>query len=104
MAALYTENAVLLPPNSEIIRGRQGIKEFWDASIQMGVKDCVLTTVELSGSGDIVNEMGKYALKIQPKGQEPVEDKGKYVVVWKLTADGWKLHWDIWNSNMPPQK
>ena len=104
VAALYTKDAVLLPPNSEMIRGRPGIKEFWGAFMQMGAIDGVLTTVELSGSGDTVNEIGKYTLKIQPEGQEPVEERGKYVVVWKRTADGWKMHWDIWNSSMPPQQ
>jgi len=104
VAALYTEDAILLPPNSEMIRGRRGIGKFWGAAIQMGVKDAVLTTVELSGSGDTVHEVGNYTLKISQKGQKPVEDKGKYIVIWKHTASGWKLHRDIWNSNMPPQK
>jgi len=103
-AAAYTEDAVICPPNREMIRGRQGIEEFWGAAMRMGVKGVVLTTVELSGNGDTVQELGKYALKIQPQGKEPVEDKGKYVVVWKRTAEGWKYHWDIWNSSMPPQK
>ena len=101
VAALYTEDAVILPPNSEMIRGMQGIEKFWRVAIQMGVKDAVLTTVELSGSGDTINEMGNYTLKIQPKGQKPIEDKGKYIVIWKHTAYGWKIHRDIWNTNLP---
>jgi len=32
--------------------------------------------------------MGEYLLKIQPEGQEPIEDEGKYIVVWKLTDEG----------------
>ena len=104
VAALYTDDAILLPPNSEMIRGRQGIEKFWRAAIQMGVKDAVLTTMELSGSGDIIHEIGNYTLKIHPEGQQPIEDKGKYIVIWKNTAYGWKLHRDIWNTNLPPQK
>lgn len=103
VAALYTEDAVLLPPNSEMIQGRQKIEEFWSIAMQMGVKDVVLTTVELSKvCGDTVHEMGNYTLKIHPIGKKPIEDKGKYIVIWKHTADGWKLHRDIWNSNLPP--
>jgi uncharacterized protein (TIGR02246 family) len=104
VAALYTDDAILLPPNSEMIRGRQGIEKFWRAVMQMGVKDGVLTTGELSGTGDTIHEIGNYTLKIHPEGQQPIEDKGKYIVIWKHTASGWKLHRDIWNSNMPPQK
>lgn len=76
VAALYTEDAVLLPPNSEMIRGRQKIEEFWSTAMQMGVKDVVLTTVELSKvCGDTVHEMGNYTLKIHLKGKKPIEDK-----------------------------
>lgn len=103
LAALYTEDAVLLPPNSEKIQGRKGVEEFWGGAMtQLGLKDAILTTVELFGTGDTLTEVGNYTLKIQPAGQEPVEDKGKYVVIWKQTAEGWKLHRDIWNSNLPP--
>jgi len=103
LAALYTEDATLMPPNSEMIKGRQEIEEFWKTSMQMGVKDAILTTVDASGSGNLAYEIGKYTIKIQPEGQEPIEALGKYVAVWKLQADGsWKLHIDIWNSSMPP--
>ena len=103
IAALYTDDATVLPPNSDMIQGRQGIEESWNATIQMGVKDAVLTTEDVFGSGDLVYEIGKYTITIQPEGQEePIEDMGKYVVVWKLQEDGsWKLHVDIWNTSMP---
>ena len=105
LAALYTEDAALLPPDSDMIQGKQGIEEFWSGGLQMGIKDAVLTTLDVSGSGDLAYEIGKVALTIQPEGQEPMEQKGKYVVVWKQQEDGsWKLHVDIWNSSIPPQK
>ncbi|MCW3992020.1 MAG: DUF4440 domain-containing protein [Candidatus Bathyarchaeota archaeon] len=104
LAALYTEDACLMPANFEMIRGREAVKEFWGGAISgLGLKDAILTTIELIGVGDTVTELGEYRLKIQPEGQEPVEDKGKYVVVWKQTDEGWKLHWDIWNTSLPAQ-
>ncbi len=103
VAALYTEDAVLLPPNAERIKGKHKITEYWRTLVQAGVKEAVLTTEEVSGSGDMVQELGNYYIKIQPEGGTPSEDKGKYIVIWKKTSEGWKLHWDIWNSNMPPR-
>ena len=103
-ASVYAEDAVICPPNSEMIRGRKAITEFWDSVMKMGAKEAVLTTVELSGSGNTLHELGTGLLKIYPEGQEPVEQRVKYVVVWTLTADGWKYQWDIWNSSMPPQQ
>jgi len=72
--------------------------------IEQGVKDLTVNTEELIGSGDTYTEFGSYALKLQPKGQNTLEDKGNYVQVWIKTADGWKVHRDIWNSSLPPSK
>ncbi len=105
LAALYTMDACLLPPNSGLIRGRKNIEGFWGGAISgLGLKDAVLTTVELHGTGDIVTEVGEYLLKIQPEGKTEMEDKGKYVVAWKHTPEGWKLHRDIWNTSLPAQQ
>ncbi len=102
---LYTEDAILMPPNFEPIRGREGTQKFWDGAIKMGVKEAVLRTVELNEKGDTVEEVGNYTLKIQPEGQDSFEDRGKYVVLWKQGTDGkWRLHRDIWNSSLPSKK
>jgi uncharacterized protein (TIGR02246 family) len=104
LVALYTEDATLLPPDSNMIKGKAGIEAFWKGGLQMGIKDAVLTTVDVFGGGDLAYEIGRFALKIQPAGAEPLEQKGKYVVVWKRTPEGaWKLHIDIWNSVPPSQ-
>ena len=103
VGALYTEDACLLPPNSEIIRGRQAIQDFLGIVMQqMGWKDTILTTVELVGSGDIINEIGNFKTTFHPEGKERIENKGKYVVLWKRKTEGWKMHWDIWNTSLPP--
>jgi uncharacterized protein (TIGR02246 family) len=105
VGALYTSDALLMPPNSEMIRGRQDTQRFWDGAIKMGVKDAVLKTVEIQRMGDTVHEVGNYTLKIHPQGSSPFEDKGKYVVLWKKDSDGtWRLHRDIWNSSLPGKK
>jgi len=102
IAALYTDDATLLPPNSEMIKGKPGIEAFWKGGLDMGIKDAVLTAVEVFAMGDLAYEIGKYDLKIQPAGQAVLADSGKYIVIWKKQADGsWKLHVDIWNTNLP---
>jgi uncharacterized protein (TIGR02246 family) len=102
VATLYTDDATLLPPNNEMLHGKQKIQEFWSGGIQMGLKDVAFAIVDVGGSGDTAYEIGKYSLTIQPEGQAAMTDSGKYVVVWKRQADGtWKLHVDIWNSSMP---
>ena len=104
LASLYTEDARILPPNSEMIQGREGIEAYWDGGFQMGIKDIVLTTVDVMGMGDMVCEIGKAVVSIQPEGMDAIEDMAKYLVVWKKDMDGtWKLHVDIWNTSLPAQ-
>ena len=102
VAAMYTDDATILPPNGEMIQGREGFQGFFTGAIEGGMKDFTLTTVDVGWSGDTAYEIGKYTLKIQPEGQEGTTDAGKYVLVWKRQPDGaWKIHADIWNSSMP---
>ena len=55
MAALYTENAQLLPSNSEFITGREQIAGFWQQVMDMGIKTAELETLEVRRSrGDRV--------------------------------------------------
>ncbi len=102
LAALYTEDATLLPPNSEAIRGRQGIEAFFKAGMQMGISEATLETVDVEYLGDVAYEVGAYTMKIEPEGGQATADKGKYVVVWKRDGDGpWQLAVDMWNTNTP---
>lgn len=98
MAALYTENGQVLPPNSDAVSGRSAIQSFWHGAIQMGIKAVRLETLEVEGQGTTANEVGRFTLQGE-NGQ--VVDSGKYVVIWKQEAGQWKLHRDIWNSSKP---
>jgi uncharacterized protein (TIGR02246 family) len=103
IANLYTNDGVLLPAGMNIIQGRKAVEEFWGGAIKgMGLKDAILKTIDILGSGDTYTERGEYVLKMVSAGKS-MEDKGKYIVVWKNTPDGWKLHWDIWNTNLAPK-
>lgn len=97
MGRLYTKNGQLLPANSDIITGTEGIQAFWQAVMNMGIKTANLDTVELEEHGDTAIEVGRYTLG-GDGGQ--VLDQGKYVVIWKNDGGQWKLHRDIWNTSM----
>ena len=104
LASLYAEDARLLPPNSEMIQGREGVEAYFAGGFQMGIKDIVLTTVDLMAMGDMACEIGKAELTVQPEGMDAIQDTGKYVVIWKKATDGaWKLFIDIWNTDLPLQ-
>lgn len=104
LAGLYTDDAQLLAPNTPQLQGRAAIaKVFGEWFTQMKITDFKLSAADLIPAGDYAVETGAYAMTMQLKGETaPVTDKGKYIVVWKRGADGsWKLHRDVWNSDLP---
>jgi len=98
VAALYTEDAKLLPPNSDFVAGREAITGVWKSMLDSGVKEVKLETVEVTGMGDSGVEVGTYET-MDAEGK--VTDKGKFMVFWKKVGSAWKLHRDIWNTSMP---
>jgi ketosteroid isomerase-like protein len=101
LAAMYTPNAQLFPMHREIVSGIEAIQQFWQGVMASGVKGATLTTLEVDEQGDTAYEVGKYELR--GEGNK-VLDHGKYVVVWKRVQGQWRLHRDIWNSNLPAPK
>jgi ketosteroid isomerase-like protein len=103
-AALCTGDTILSPPNSKMIQGKKATEEYWRTTwAQLKITDFKMAIVDLFGQGNLVYEVGGYSIKFQIQGKDGV-DEGKYVVVWKETADkAWKKYIDIWNSSLPAQ-
>ncbi len=98
VAANYTDDAALMPPEAARINGREGIQGFWQALIDAGIRDVALTTQEVDEFGDVANEVGTISATAPSEDGGRVQLAGKYVVVWKRGGDGtWRLHRDIWN-------
>jgi len=96
LASLYTEDAWLISQTGDMFKGKEGIEAFWAGVFQMGMKEVVLTTVDVMRMDDMVGEFGKADLTIKPEGQDEIKSVGKYLVIWKKAADGtWKLYADI---------
>lgn len=98
VAALYTEDGQLLPPNSDFVTGRQAIQTVFQGLMDAGIKGAKLESVEVEAYGDTAMEVGKYTL--QGEGGQ-VLDRGKYIVIWKRVEGQWRLHRDIFNSSQP---
>ena len=97
VAALYTEDAYVLPPGSPMVKGRAAIEAFWRQAAQQ-MTDAKLATVDVLPLGrSAAREIGTVTLKT--KSQPPQEIVGKYVVVWRRIGRDWKLATDIWNTD-----
>lgn len=102
LATLYTVDAVVLAPNLARIDGRDGIQALWQNFFDAGITVIDLTSDELTFGDGAASELGRFTLKA-PDGQGGVATlAGKYIVLWRLDADGvWRLHRDIWNNDPP---
>lgn len=94
LAGLYADDAVLLPPDHEAVRGREAIGAYWSHGTDEGLE---VTTLSVEVDGGLGYLVGRYRL---PATDEEPADSGKYVMCLKRQRDGsWKLTADIWNQN-----
>jgi ketosteroid isomerase-like protein len=101
MADAYVSDGALLPPNHEMVKGKEAIEKFWASALQSGVKSATLESVESGNAGDVGYVVGNYSLQ----GEDgKVLDQGKYIVLLKRDGNRWKYFRDCWNSNLPPAK
>lgn len=98
-AQLYTEDAILMTPNAPAMAGRAAALKFIDGMKARGVAEVRLATEELEVFGDTAWERGSSQMLRADGG---LMGRGKFIVIWKRTAAGWRLHRDIMNADAPP--
>ncbi|HET7874959.1 MAG TPA: DUF4440 domain-containing protein [Methylomirabilota bacterium] len=102
--AFYAADAVLMPPNHPVVEGRSNIQGFLQGLMDGGLTSIKLETPTIASAGDLAYGRGHYALSMTPPGGTPVQNTGKYIVVYRRTAaGGWKAIADIFNSDAPAQ-
>ena len=98
----YATDGCIMPANSPSLCGRPGFLAFYKFAYKAGIRGIVFTTVELYGLTDqYVTEQGIYEMH---DADNKSLGKGKYLVVWKKTADGWRMYRDMFTSDAPPAR
>ena len=95
IAAIYTPNGSIMPPNAETVTGRDALEAFWVEFLASGNIIGIKAT-EIRASGKIGYRVGTYTIA-SPHNE--LIDRGKYVEVWHHLDEGWRLMYDIFNSD-----
>ena len=93
VAALYTEDALLLPPGAAAVNGRTAIREFFANDIATRWTMISVQPLTTEVAGDWAWRAGTWSI-------EGVN--GRFLEIWRRTDDGWKIHRDIWNADTAP--
>lgn len=102
LGAAYTDEAVLMPPNGQIVKGKAQIQAFWKELIDQGMRVESMTSSGSAGSGAWGYDSGVAELRFAPAFGSPVLDTIKFVTILERGADGtWRIARDIWNSDLP---
>ena len=95
IAAIYATNGSIMPPNVETVTGREALEAFWVEFLSTG-NILNISANQVRANGNIGYRVGTYTIA-SPHNE--LIDKGKYVEVWHHMDDGWRLMYDIFNSN-----
>src|SRR5579884_3932266 len=87
---------------AELIAGRGEIEAYWRAGIACGLTTVELHPAELTVSGRIAVEVGRYTLSLTPDGGPPATDRGKYLALHRRLPDGsWRRTVEVFNPDVP---
>jgi uncharacterized protein (TIGR02246 family) len=101
LAALYADDAVLMPPNMPAATGRAAIQEAFAGMMQGGATTIRFAVQSVSANGPLAVERGTYSYTMTPAGGGPaMADSGKYLVHWHRIAGRWMIVEDAWNSDV----
>ena len=97
---LYTQDAIVLPPNQAAVQGKAAIQACKEAFPPFS--NFQEQSLEIEGQGDLAYDRGTYSMTVTPPGAAPIEDRGKYLTILRKQADGsWKVARFMFNSDRP---
>jgi len=104
VAALYTDDAIEMPPNVAAVKGKAAIEQYYKKQFAGAkISSFTLTHVDSRTSGEMGYDVGTYAQTMTPTGgTSSFQDAGKYIVLVAKSGGKWKVRYVCYNSDSPP--
>jgi ketosteroid isomerase-like protein len=100
IASFYADDAVVMPPNQQMVRGRERIEAYYKKGFATSAGTLRLQPIESAAVGTRAFEVGTSSLAIGDRA----ETAGKYVVIYQRVKDEWKIAYDIFNDDPSPSR
>jgi len=100
VATLFAPDGAFMAPNHEPVTGPKEIERKLRELGDQGYQDLRVETTRVDYSGDMAMELGRYTVSIVDESGRAIEDRGKYLVVWRRLG-AWRVAADCWSSNLP---
>ncbi len=95
---IYTEDAVVMPPSSEILSGRDAIKSYWDGLLGVGVSEYNVDTVNIRFDGNVAYQTVLWeAIRTDIEGNTFQFDGNMSNVLERQQDGSWKINLQSWN-------
>ena len=103
LAALFTDDCVLMPPNQPQVNGREALRRWAQTLADHFTLGGGYTGAQVTVTGDWAYERYTGAMRLTPKaGGAQIEERVKGIHVYRRQPDGsWLIASDAWNSDMP---
>ena len=95
VAALYTDDAIFLPPTHDVVEGPAGVEKFMSGLFNMGITGHTLEIIKVSGDGNLVVAAAKWTAIGKDASGADHPSSGVATHVFERQADGslkLKLH------------
>ena len=98
----YAQDACVLAPNTPTLCGQRGLSQFFKGARQTGIRDAVFNSLGLFGqTPEYVTQQG--AIEIFDAADHSL-GKGKVLIIWKKTGEGWRIFRHMLNFDGPDRK
>ncbi len=101
VAEFFTTDAIRMPPNQPLQRGRAEIERSFSQVDIVSEYEVILEDIQ--GISGLAYAYATYTITLTLKGADgPITDSGKAIEVWRKESDGrWRIAAAIWNSDLP---
>ncbi len=100
VGALFASDGLFMAPHHESAVGPKAIERKLREVGESGYQNLRLETIRVDSSGDMAMEIGRYSVSIASESGSSVDDRGKYLKVWRRLG-AWRIVADCWSSNLP---